>query len=29
MLSGEDSFACSGYSGFAPRKLPNWLGGII
>ena len=29
MLSGEDSFAISGYSGFAPRKLPDWLGGVI
>jgi hypothetical protein len=29
MLSGEDSFACSGYSGFAPRKMPDWLGGVI
>ena len=27
---GEDSFALSGYTGFAPRKLPdNWLGGIL
>ena len=26
MLSGEDSFALSGYSGFAPRELPNWTG---
>ena len=29
MLSGEDSFAISGYSGFAPRKMPDWLGGVI
>jgi hypothetical protein len=30
MLSGEDSFALSGYSGFAPRTLPaNWLEGIL
>ena len=29
MLSGQDSFALSGYSGFAPRKLPDWLGGVI
>lgn len=27
MLAGEDSFALSGYSGFAPRKLDNWTGG--
>jgi len=26
MLAGEDSFALSGYSGFAPRELPNWTG---
>lgn len=26
MLAGEDSFALSGYSGFAPRHLPNWTG---
>lgn len=26
MLSGEDSFALSGYSGFSPRELPNWTG---
>jgi hypothetical protein len=27
---GEDSFALSGYSGFAPRKMPdNWLEGIL
>jgi hypothetical protein len=26
MLRGEDSFALSGYSGFAPRKLDNWTG---
>ena len=29
MLSSQDSFALSGYSGFAPRKLPDWLGGVI
>jgi hypothetical protein len=29
MLRGEDSFALSGYSGFAPRTLPDWLGGVI
>jgi hypothetical protein len=30
MLKGEDSFALSGYSGFAPRKLEgNWLEGIL
>lgn len=29
MLSGEDSFALSGYSGFAPRHLPNWTGGAL
>lgn len=30
MLSGEDSFALSGYSGFAPRKLEgDWLKGIL
>jgi hypothetical protein len=30
MLKGEDSFALSGYSGFAPRKLDgNWLEGIL
>lgn len=26
MLAGEDSFALSGYSGFAPRHMPNWTG---
>lgn len=26
MLAGEDSFALSGYSGFAPRHLDNWTG---
>ena len=29
MLRGEDSFALSGYSGFEPRTLPDWLGGVI
>lgn len=29
MLSGEDSFALSGYSGFAPRTLPDWTGGVL
>jgi hypothetical protein len=30
MLSGEDSFALSGYEGFAPRTLPeNWLERIL
>jgi hypothetical protein len=29
MLSGEDSFALSGYSGFEPRTLPNWTGGVL
>jgi hypothetical protein len=30
MLKGEDSFALSGYSGFAPRTMPdNWLEGIL
>ncbi len=30
MLAGEDSFALSGYAGFAPRKLPeNWLERIL
>lgn len=30
MLKGEDSFALSGYSGFAPRKLDDhWLEGIL
>jgi hypothetical protein len=30
MIKGEDSFALSGYSGFAPRKLDgNWLEGIL
>lgn len=26
MLAGEDSFALSGYAGFAPRHLENWTG---
>jgi len=26
MLSGEDSFALSGYAGFPPRLLPDWTG---
>lgn len=26
MLSGEDSFALSGYAGFPPRMLPDWTG---
>jgi hypothetical protein len=29
MLSGEDSFALSGYSGFKPRLLPDWTGGHL
>jgi hypothetical protein len=30
MLMGEDSFALSGYSGFAPRTMPDdWLEGIL
>ena len=29
MLKGEDSFALSGYSGFAPRTLPDWTGGAL
>jgi len=29
MLRGEDSFALSGYSGFAPRLLDNWTGGVL
>lgn len=29
MLSGEDSFALSGYSGFPPRRLPDWTGGLL
>ena len=29
MLSGEDSFALSGYSGFLPRLLPDWTGGHL
>lgn len=29
MLSGEDSFALSGYSGFPPRTLPDWTGGVL
>ena len=29
MLSGRDSFAIAGYEGFAPRRLPDWLGGVI
>lgn len=29
MLQGEDSFALSGYSGFPPRTLPDWTGGIL
>jgi hypothetical protein len=29
MLSGEDSFALSGYAGFPPRTLPNWTGGAL
>ena len=29
MLKGEDSFALSGYSGFQPRTLPDWTGGLL
>jgi hypothetical protein len=29
MLSGEDSFALSGYQGFPPRLLPDWTGGVL
>ncbi|MEI8285676.1 MAG: hypothetical protein WCG15_00105 [Actinomycetes bacterium] len=29
MLSGRDSFAIAGYEGFAPRRLPDWLGGVL
>jgi hypothetical protein len=29
MIQGDDSFALSGYAGFPPRVLPDWLGGVI
>jgi hypothetical protein len=29
MVSGDDSFALSGYSGFPPRTLPDWTGGVL
>ena len=29
MLGGDDSFSIAGFEGFAPRRLPDWLGGII
>lgn len=29
MLSGEDSFSLAGFAGFAPRRMPDWLGGVI
>ena len=29
MLQGEDSFALAGFSGFAPRQLPDWTGGVL
>ena len=29
MLRGEDSFALAGYTGFEPRKLPDWTGGSL
>lgn len=29
MLSGEDSFALSGYNGFPPQTLPDWTGGTL
>jgi hypothetical protein len=29
MLSGEDSFALSGYDGFPVRQLPDWTGGTL
>lgn len=29
MLSGQDSFAVSGYAGFPPRTLPDWTGGAL
>jgi len=29
MLAGEDSFALAGFEGFAPRTLPDWLGGVL
>lgn len=29
MLKAEDSFALAGFSGFKPRQLPDWTGGIL
>jgi hypothetical protein len=29
MVSGDDSFALSGYQGFPPRLLPDWTGGVL
>jgi hypothetical protein len=30
MLQQDDSFALSGYSGFAPRRMPDdWLRGVM
>lgn len=29
MVSGDDTFALSGYSGFKARSLPNWTGGAL
>jgi len=29
MLGGDDSFSIVGFDGFKPRRLPDWLGGII
>ena len=29
MVSGDDSFALSGYAGFPPRTLPDWTGGAL
>ena len=29
MLSQQDSFSCSQYMGFPPRRLPSWTGGVL
>ena len=29
MLSGRDSYAYAGYSGFQVSKMPNWTGGVL
>ncbi len=29
MLSGRDSYAYAGFSGFEPTRIPDWTGGVL